>query len=204
MYCRKCGTEQKEGQKFCPNCGTPFLEGSGTQDGMKTDVLGILKKHKLALAIGIAALFLVFLLVKGCGKDGTDSDSVLSSSREICVSLDVTTDYQKVVSCRGSHGAMYDDVHFFSDDIVVPNGKTWTFIRDEYSRESGGNIPSAWVYYFREENVKGPYKSWNTRRDGRLIPTFRGGDMIRVFFPRWMGVSDTMHAKVYFKEENDL
>lgn len=26
MYCKKCGTEQKEGQKFCPNCGTPYIE----------------------------------------------------------------------------------------------------------------------------------------------------------------------------------
>lgn len=25
MYCKKCGTKQKEGQKFCPKCGMPFL-----------------------------------------------------------------------------------------------------------------------------------------------------------------------------------
>lgn len=25
MYCKKCGTEQKLGQKFCPKCGTPFI-----------------------------------------------------------------------------------------------------------------------------------------------------------------------------------
>lgn len=25
MYCKKCGTEQKNGQKFCPKCGTPFV-----------------------------------------------------------------------------------------------------------------------------------------------------------------------------------
>ena len=24
MYCKKCGTEQKGGQKFCPKCGTPY------------------------------------------------------------------------------------------------------------------------------------------------------------------------------------
>lgn len=28
MYCTKCGTEQHEGQKFCPKCGTPFLDES--------------------------------------------------------------------------------------------------------------------------------------------------------------------------------
>lgn len=24
MYCKKCGTEQKDGHKFCPKCGTPY------------------------------------------------------------------------------------------------------------------------------------------------------------------------------------
>ena len=26
MFCKKCGFEQKPGQKFCPNCGEPFIE----------------------------------------------------------------------------------------------------------------------------------------------------------------------------------
>lgn len=26
MYCKKCGTEQKDGHKFCPKCGTPFSD----------------------------------------------------------------------------------------------------------------------------------------------------------------------------------
>lgn len=29
MYCKKCGTEQKSGQKFCPKCGTPFVVMEG-------------------------------------------------------------------------------------------------------------------------------------------------------------------------------
>ena len=29
MYCRKCGTEQKDGQKYCPKCGEPFLDENG-------------------------------------------------------------------------------------------------------------------------------------------------------------------------------
>ena len=26
MYCKKCGTERKDGQKFCPKCGKPFID----------------------------------------------------------------------------------------------------------------------------------------------------------------------------------
>lgn len=26
MYCKKCGTKQQDGQKFCPKCGTPYGE----------------------------------------------------------------------------------------------------------------------------------------------------------------------------------
>ncbi len=29
MYCKKCGTEQKNGQKFCPKCGEPYLDKNG-------------------------------------------------------------------------------------------------------------------------------------------------------------------------------
>ena len=35
MFCKKCGTEQKEGQKFCPKCGEPYIvaKGTPTQNG---------------------------------------------------------------------------------------------------------------------------------------------------------------------------
>ena len=29
MYCKKCGTEQRDGQKFCSKCGEPFLDENG-------------------------------------------------------------------------------------------------------------------------------------------------------------------------------
>lgn len=29
MFCKKCGTEQRDGQKFCPNCGEPYLDENG-------------------------------------------------------------------------------------------------------------------------------------------------------------------------------
>ena len=41
MYCKKCGTEQREGQKFCPKCGEPFLDENG-----KPYMKGFLKDMK--------------------------------------------------------------------------------------------------------------------------------------------------------------
>lgn len=40
MFCRKCGTEQKEGQKFCPKCGEPYLDEHGRpyEKGIKKDI----------------------------------------------------------------------------------------------------------------------------------------------------------------------
>jgi len=48
MYCKKCGTEQKDGQKFCPKCGEPFLDENGKpyQKGIKKDLQDA--KDKLA------------------------------------------------------------------------------------------------------------------------------------------------------------
>ena len=40
MYCKKCGTEQQNGQKFCPKCGEPFLDENGKPylKGIRKDV----------------------------------------------------------------------------------------------------------------------------------------------------------------------
>lgn len=46
MYCKKCGTEQHEGQKFCPKCGEPFLDENGQPylKGVKKDLHDIKDK----------------------------------------------------------------------------------------------------------------------------------------------------------------
>jgi len=48
MYCKKCGTKQKDGQKFCPKCGEPYLVANDTptQNGNKDGI----KKAKDSLA----------------------------------------------------------------------------------------------------------------------------------------------------------
>ena len=48
MYCKKCGTEQKDGQKYCPKCGEPFINENGKPNlkGIRKDLQDA--KEKLA------------------------------------------------------------------------------------------------------------------------------------------------------------
>ena len=48
MFCKKCGTEQKGGQKYCPKCGTPFID-MGQEEVMnskKESIVEIRKRTK--------------------------------------------------------------------------------------------------------------------------------------------------------------
>lgn len=66
MYCRKCGTEQKEGQRFCPKCGESF----GNENKMKEQAMSFLKNFisnpdKVSLATkAIACLFTLWFFIK--------------------------------------------------------------------------------------------------------------------------------------------
>lgn len=46
MYCKKCGTEQKEGQNFCPNCGTPYIEMEQNDVEASSDELIVTEDQK--------------------------------------------------------------------------------------------------------------------------------------------------------------
>lgn len=52
MYCKKCGTEQKNGQKFCPKCGEPYLDENGKPylKGFRKDMQDA--KEKMASKMG--------------------------------------------------------------------------------------------------------------------------------------------------------
>lgn len=52
MYCKKCGTEQKDGQKFCPKCGTPYLNVEQNDiNSLKKDVKEEIEIPQIELSI---------------------------------------------------------------------------------------------------------------------------------------------------------
>lgn len=69
MFCKKCGSEIKEGSKFCPKCGTP-TGGQASKGKEKFP-----KWIPAAAAIGIAAV-LAAGIWSAAGKDGKETQTV--------------------------------------------------------------------------------------------------------------------------------
>lgn len=63
MYCKKCGTELKEGQKFCPKCGTPctFVRSEGNQSVSSGD------KNRPSVVPKVLAAILTLIALAGIG-----------------------------------------------------------------------------------------------------------------------------------------
>lgn len=65
MYCKKCGTEQVKGQRFCPKCGEPFIELNEKMEQTTSFVKEfIINPSKIGLATKvIACLFALWFVV---------------------------------------------------------------------------------------------------------------------------------------------
>ena len=82
MFCKNCGTELKEGTKFCPKCGTPaattqqMYSGQQQGGGAEGRSLGVLSERKArkapVFAIGAIVILIiaVVLVIRGCAGGG--------------------------------------------------------------------------------------------------------------------------------------
>ena len=57
MFCSNCGTQLREGAKFCPNCGNVVKKKSN-----KKDVSSIFKQIKPVYAIAVLAIVVIFFI----------------------------------------------------------------------------------------------------------------------------------------------
>ncbi len=103
-YCRKCGKEVKEEDRFCPNCGQAVKQTVGKQtegqpDGAqsKNAVSGVGRK-KIFLAAGIAAAVIVLAVVAavaavGIALNRNHTSYAVYNNGEACFSVDYPEGY---------------------------------------------------------------------------------------------------------------
>ena len=320
MFCKKCGTEQKDGQKFCPRCGEPFLDENGkpylkgikkdmldakdkltskaeklTQQGKKlvdeklqpqlnekiekikttdwrkklteassyivdfvkdinkmrivTKILACISVLWFFSKVGFSASILWYVLIAailflafkepkaikdgpktskfiyigtclvlilitafGAPQKGSGNFSIWGSNsggpREICISLksDVSQGYGNNVS--GNYGIVCAVAGYFTDVITIPQGKTWTFSKQEieYS-EKGGTQFHPDICYYNTGNTDATPIIYNCYTQAREIPVFRGNDKIRIrvkhLYAGNIWKPKSLEAKVYFVEKDD-
>lgn len=107
MFCRQCGAEVKEGEKFCPKCGAPMeltgqgnvqnLQGSISATGEKAAQTNVATKKKkpIVIFIAIAVVFLAIIVIVaalGGEKDSNPSyaDGLVEANNEFGLSTTLT------------------------------------------------------------------------------------------------------------------
>jgi len=71
MFCTKCGSEVKEGLKFCPSCGNQMGTANVSKEKTKKSNDGAKSKKPVFLIIGVVAvLVIVFGIIKVLGSAG--------------------------------------------------------------------------------------------------------------------------------------
>lgn len=188
------------------------------------DVKKVKRQHWIYTGIGCVVLFIgglffslfMFIACNSCGHSSSlgnidDDVDIEAGPREICITLQAETERAtgpqgrmgNLISSSGNYGFNYDEDCFYSDEIIVPSGKSWTY-KDYEVRYIGGEgtVPDVRHYFMGYANER--YKTYNCRNDSRNIPIFRGNDKIKIIVYRWdEGSPKTMDVKVYFVEKDD-
>lgn len=125
MYCRNCGKEVEEGEKFCVYCGNPLQKNSSSNRGRKKN------KKKLGIVAGIVAVVILVIMVL---PETTDSDKIIGKL------LQFTSAYQNesgyVFDYNGIWDITYADVNEF---IKCQNYAVYDCLSDFLGATSFGN-----------------------------------------------------------------
>ena len=148
-------------------------------------------------------LILMLLIAWGTTSGGSNN----SSPREICITMkaDFSQGYEDI---SGNYGMVHAYAGYFTDEIIIPQGKMWIFERQEIEypdKESTIFHPD--VCYYGTVNADVNPVIYNTHTQLREIPIFRGNDRIRIRVKsKAIGngrKKQPMEAKVYFIEKDD-
>lgn len=162
-----------------------------------------LESLKAQYASSAFCLILMLLIAWGTTSGGSNN----SSPREICITMkaDFSQGYEDI---SGNYGMVHAYAGYFTDEIIIPQGKMWIFERQEIEYpEKESTIFHPDVCYYGTVNGDVNPVIYNTYTQLREIPIFRGNDRIRIRVKsKAIGngrKKQPMEAKVYFIEKDD-
>ena len=160
-----------------------------------------IKLEGLKAQYASTALCLILMLLIGWGSTNS------SGNREICITMkaDFSQGYEDI---SGNYGMVHAYAGYFTDEIIIPQGKMWIFKKQEIEYpEENSKIFHPDICYYGTVNADVSPDIYNTYTQLREIPIFRGNDRIRI---RVKSVAtgngmkkQAMEAKVYFIEKDD-
>lgn len=221
MFCKKCGTELKNGYKFCPKCGESYIElnkeshsddsrnlndiiiesekineddNSNNANLILKRIIFYISKMKLATKIIICVVTFFLILVVGMSIKSCNKNK----PNEICVSLSVSTDEKgKIEYVNGSYGGCWNDTYVFSDIITIPDGKMWMFKSEKATTtKSGFSFVPEILYFYKDNKYPKTYKLTNDKN----VPIFRSGDRIQISA---YSLRENWWLEVFFVEKDD-
>jgi hypothetical protein len=144
---------------------------------------------------------LIFLMSLGISKGG------MGGAKEICITMKADFS-QGNEDISGNYGMVHAYAGYFTDEIIIPQGKMWIFKKQEIEYpEENSKIFHPDICYYGTVNADVSPDIYNTYTQLREIPIFRGNDRIRI---RVKSVAtgngmkkQAMEAKVYFIEKDD-
>lgn len=214
MYCKKCGYEQKDGQKFCPRCGLPF---TNIEYLVKCTERNSFYKSKWFIISVVFIVVILIVLILPIGNGGIANLGFLTSKpkyKEVYVNLSAKLVEEKdnnviryrVTREEGNYGIIargrtWRPDNFFSNLITIPKGKKWEYSKFVFRVDEGEFLYGG---PFIHADIDGHKRKYDCGRlASREIPVFYENDMIQMEMhcvPS--GKESSFYLTVYFIESD--
>lgn len=216
MYCKKCGNEQKLGQKYCSRCGQKFPT--------KTFIYKIEKflNHKTILYMSLGAVCFVLLMlffipvISNNQVTRMIGFTSIPKEREVYVQMKADIETQRfekaiVSNIEANYNMYYNSaIEFQTDYITIPKGKQWVFNSVDYTGTVGISKFDGPQIIAKMRNGSKRVYDLGLLEPGE-IPIFREGDVFKVwlfpYYHRYIRNNDklveTFSVKLFFTEKDE-